>query len=62
MAGFAPKAIAEHITIANPDLKAVNTARKQARGAAGGKGVSLRDGAVKGKLAARSYHVLRVSV
>ena len=41
MAGFAPKAIAEHITIAHPDLKATNTAQKQDRVAPqAGKGVS----------------------
>ena len=31
MAGFAPKAIAEHITIAHPDLSATNTATKPDR-------------------------------
>ena len=31
MAGFAPKAIAEHITIAHPDLRATNTAAKPDR-------------------------------
>ncbi len=48
MAGFAPKAIAEHITIAHPDLQATNTAQAPDRVApAKGKGVSVRDGAVK---------------
>ena len=63
MAGFAPKAIAEHITIAHPDLRATNTAAKQDRVVPkSGEGISLSDGAVKGSLAPRSYHVLRVSI
>ena len=63
MAGFAPTAIAEHITIDHPDLQAVNTAKAPDRVAPKrGKGLGLRDGAIKGKLPPRSYHVLRVSV
>ena len=63
LAGFAPKAIAEHITIANPDLQATNTARAPDRvGPMRGKGVGVRDGAVKGRLPPRSYHMIRVSI
>jgi alpha-N-arabinofuranosidase len=63
MAGFAPKALSEHVTIANSDLRATNTARHPNRVApAKGKGLSLRDGAIKGKLAPRSYHVVRVTL
>ena len=53
MAGFAPKAIAEHITIAHPDLKATNTAAKPDRVVPrAGEGFRVSDGAVKGSLAA----------
>ncbi len=63
MAGFAPKAIAEHITIDHPDLQATNTATKPDHVVPKpGAGISVSEGAVKGSLAARSYHVVRVSV
>ena len=63
MAGFAPKAIAEHITITHPDLKATNTRAAPERVLPrAGEGVSVSDGAVKGSLPPRSYHVVRVSV
>jgi alpha-N-arabinofuranosidase len=63
LAGFAPGAILEHVTIAHPDLKATNTARHPDRVApARGKGVAVRDGRVRGKLAPRSWHMLRVGV
>lgn len=63
MAGFQPTAIAEHIAIAHPDLAAVNTARspntvKPKKGS----GVALKDGAVKGKLPPRSYHMIQVKI
>ena len=63
MAGFAPKALVEHVTIAHPDLKATNTAKHPDRvQPVKGKGVSMKDGAVRGKLAPRSWHMLRVAV
>ena len=63
MTGFKPKAIAEHVTIAHPDLRATNTAKRPDKvGPAAGKGIGLRDGAIKGKLAPRSYHVIRVAL
>ena len=63
MAGFAPKGIAEHVLIANPDLKATNTAAKPERvSPRKGDGISVVDGRVKGSLPPRSYHVVRVSV
>jgi alpha-N-arabinofuranosidase len=61
MAGFKPKGIAEHVVMAHRDLKATNTARQPNRVVpARGKGLSIRDGAVKGKLPPRSYSVVRV--
>jgi alpha-N-arabinofuranosidase len=61
--GFAPKKIAEHVTIADFPLTATNTARAPDRvKPTRGKGVSLRDGRLRGKLAAKSYHVIRVAV
>jgi alpha-N-arabinofuranosidase len=63
LAGFAPKAIAEHVVIQHADLHATNTAQEPDRVApAKGTGVAVADGAVKGKLPPRSYHVIRVSV
>ena len=63
MSGFAPKEIAEHAVIAHPDLQATNTATDQERvNPQKGSGVALADGAVKGSLPARSYHMVRVSV
>jgi len=63
MAGFHPNAIAEHVTIAHPDLKATNTAAHPDRvGPSKGKGLSLRGGAVRGKLPPRSWHMVRVHV
>lgn len=63
MAGFAPTTIAQHITMDDPDLQAINTAKSPDRIAPKrGKGFGLQDGAIKGRLPPRSYHVLRVSV
>ena len=58
MAGFAPKAIAEHITIAHPDLKATNTAAKQDRVApqAGRGDFASATARSKAALPPRSYH------
>jgi alpha-N-arabinofuranosidase len=47
--------------MAHHDLKATNTAKAPNRVVpAKGKGLSLRDGAVRGKLPPRSYSVVRV--
>jgi alpha-N-arabinofuranosidase len=63
LAGFDAKSIAQHITIENKDLKATNTAKNPGRVAPSkGKGVGVRDGAVKGKLPPRSYHMIRVAI
>ena len=63
LAGFKPKAIAEHMTIAHPDIKAANTAKRPNTVVPRkGRGVGLRDGAVKGKLPPKSYHVIRVAL
>ena len=62
-AGYAPKAIAEHIVMADDDLNATNTAKAPDRIAPRpGKGVAVEDGAVKGDLPPLSYHVVRVSI
>jgi alpha-N-arabinofuranosidase len=61
VAGFKAKGIAEHIVMTHRDLKATNTAKAPNRVVpAKGKGLSLRDGAVRGKLPPRSYSVVRV--
>jgi alpha-L-arabinofuranosidase len=63
MAGFVPTAIAEHITMDDPDLQAINTAKAPDRVVPKrGKGLALGDGGIEGRLPPRSYHVLRVSV
>jgi alpha-N-arabinofuranosidase len=63
LAGFKPKAIVEHVTIAHPDLRATNTAKAPNRIApAKGRGIGLRDGAIKGRVPPRSYHMIRVSI
>jgi len=63
MAGFAPKAIAEHVIMDGPDLQAANTATAPDRVVPKrGQGVALEDGAIRGGLPPRSYHVLRVSI
>jgi alpha-N-arabinofuranosidase len=64
LAGFAPRSILEHVAIIHPDLKAANTARHPDLVVpAKGRGVSVRDdGAIRGKLAPRSWHMIRVAV
>jgi alpha-N-arabinofuranosidase len=63
LAGFDASGIARHITMASGDLQAANTARHQDRVVpAKGKGVGVRDGAVKGKLPPQSYHVIQVAI
>jgi alpha-N-arabinofuranosidase len=63
MAGFSPKGVTEHATIVHADLRATNTAAHPDRvRPSKGKGVAVRDGALRGKLAPRSWHMIRVSV
>jgi alpha-L-arabinofuranosidase len=63
LSGFAAKVIAEDVTIADGDLGATNSAKKPDRVAPEiGRGVALADGVLKGRLAPRSYHVLRVTI
>lgn len=63
MAGFNATAVVEHIALVHPDLRATNTAKQPDRvRPAKGKGVSLRDGALRGKLPPKSYQVIRVAV
>jgi alpha-N-arabinofuranosidase len=63
LAGFDPAQVAQHVVIADEDLEATNTAKRPNRVVpTKGKGVGLRDGGLKGKLPARSYHMIRVSV
>jgi alpha-N-arabinofuranosidase len=61
--GFKASKIEEHIAIAHPSLTAVNTAGdpEQVKPAQG-KGLSLRDGRIRGKVPPLSYHVIRVAV
>jgi alpha-L-arabinofuranosidase len=63
MTGFAAKAVAGHVTLAHPDLRASNTeAKPDAVALRKGRGIALRNGALRGRLPPRSYHMLRVSV
>jgi alpha-N-arabinofuranosidase len=63
MAGFSPKSIAEHVTIVHADLRATNTAANPDRvRPSKGRGVAVRDGMLRGKLAPRSWHLIRVAV
>jgi alpha-N-arabinofuranosidase len=62
LAGFKPKGIADHVAILHRDLKATNTARSQRVAPEKGKGLSVRDGSVRGKIPPRSYSVVRVNV
>ncbi|HZP20770.1 MAG TPA: alpha-N-arabinofuranosidase [Bauldia sp.] len=63
LAGFDATEIAQHISIANSDLGATNTAKHQNRVVpTKGQGVGLRDGRVGGQLAGRSYHVIRIRI
>jgi alpha-L-arabinofuranosidase len=63
MAGFKATGVEQHIAITHPDLRATNTAKAPNRVVpAKGKGITLRDGALKGKLPPRSYHVIRVNI
>ena len=63
LAGFSAKSIGEHIVIAHPDLRAVNTAKAPNTVVPKpGKGLAVKDGAIKGRLAPRSYHVIRVAL
>ncbi len=63
LAGFKPNAVSDHMTIAHSDLNAANTAKAPNRVTPKkGKGVGLRDGAIKGRLPPRSWHMIRVSI
>jgi alpha-N-arabinofuranosidase len=63
LAGFNASRIVEHVAMTHPDLRATKTARQPERvKPARGKGVTVKDGAVRGKLPPKSYHVLRVAV
>ena len=63
LAGFKPKAIVEHMTIAHPDLQAANTARKpELVIPKKGKGASVTDAGLHCKLPPRSYHMIRVGI
>lgn len=63
LAGYKAKAIADHVAMTHRDLKATNTAKAPNRVApAKGKGLGVRDGAVKGKLPPRSWSMVRVRV
>ena len=63
LAGFKPKAIVEHMTIAHPDLRAANTAKQPALVVPKkGKGASVVDAGVRCKLPPRSYHMIRVGI
>ncbi len=63
LSGFKPKAIVEHHTIVHRDLRATNTAKAPNRVVpTKGRGIGLRDGAIRGKLPPRSYHVIRVAI
>ena len=63
LAGFAPKTIIEHITIAHPDLRTTNTARQpDAVVPKKGKGAAIGDAGLRCKLPPRSYHMIRVGI
>ncbi len=63
LAGFKPKAIVEHMTIAHPNLQAANTAKKpELVVPRKGKGASVTDTGLRCKLPPRSYHMIRVGI
>jgi alpha-N-arabinofuranosidase len=63
MAGFAPQSLVQHVTIVHADLNATNTARHPDRvRPVKGRGVSVKDGAVRGKLPPRSWQMLQVAI
>jgi alpha-N-arabinofuranosidase len=63
MSGFDATSIIEHVQMIHTDLKATNTVRQPNRVAPSkGKGMRLRDGALKGKLPPKSYHMIRVAI
>ena len=63
LAGFRPKAVVDHMTIAHPDLHAVNTAKKPDRSSrARARARRSCDGGLRCKLPPRSYHVIRVGI
>ncbi len=63
LAGFGPARLAEHVTIAHPDLAATNTATAPDTVIpVPGTGATVEDGTLKARLGPYSYHVLRVGV
>ena len=63
LAGFEATGVAQHIMMTSDDLGATNTAKHQNRIVpTKGKGVGIRDGDLKGKLPAHSYHVIRIEI
>jgi alpha-L-arabinofuranosidase len=61
LSGFAPRDIVDHVTLAHPDLRAVNTAKAQKQvGPKKGKGAVIGDNGLRCKLPPRSYHMIRV--
>jgi alpha-N-arabinofuranosidase len=63
LAGFAPKEIVEHLTLAHPDLQAINTAKRpDVVVPKKGKGASVTDNGVRLRLPPRSYHMIRVGI
>ena len=63
LAGFKPKAIVDHMTIAHPDLQTINTAKKpDAVVPKKGKGASVTDAGLRCRLPPKSYHMIRVGI
>jgi alpha-N-arabinofuranosidase len=62
LGGFAARAIADYITIAHDDLRAINTAGDERVAPRKGKGAALSDGSLAAALPPLSYHVIRVEV
>jgi len=61
-AGFAPRGVALHRTLSDPDPRATNTAAHPDRVTLrAGTGAALQDGALHALLPPRSYHVLRLA-
>ena len=63
LTGFRPRSIAEHVVLAHADLGATNIeAAPNNVVPKKGRGLSLRDGRVKGRLPSASYTVLRITI
>ncbi|WP_421726057.1 alpha-N-arabinofuranosidase [Bauldia sp.] len=62
IAGLPPRELTEHTTIANDDLRATNTVSAPDRvSPTKGTGIAVEDGAIRGSVPPRSYHVIRVA-